>query len=189
MHAACFRPFTGCSRHNSWNIPGGVKKIPFDTKSTAIYAAGIKDSNSYGVLTMKKLIEEFKQFALRGNAIDMAIGIIIGAAFSQMVNSLVNDILMPPIGWLVGGVDFSDLSITIKNATSHTEAVKLHYGLFLNTLINFSIIAMATFMIITAINKIIKKQAASSTTKLCPACALEIPVQAVRCGHCTTRFK
>ncbi len=138
---------------------------------------------------MKKLIEEFKLFAVRGNAIDMAIGIIIGAAFSQMVNSLVNDILMPPIGWIVGGMDFSSLSITIKAATPHTQAVKIHYGTFFNTLINFAIIAIATFILIKGINKIVKKQPKPPMTKTCPACAMEIPIQAFRCGHCTTSLE
>lgn len=138
---------------------------------------------------MKKIFEEFKTFAIRGNAIDMAIGIIIGAAFSQVVNSLVNDMIMPPIGWLVGGVDFSDLSVTIKQASGNQEAVNVNYGAFLNTLINFTIVAIATFAIVKTVNKLTKHKKKETTTKECPECKLSIPKKAKRCGHCTTKLE
>jgi len=138
---------------------------------------------------MKKIIEEFKTFAIRGNAIDMAVGIIIGAAFSQIVNSLVNDMIMPPIGWLVGGVDFSDLSLTLKEASENAEAVKIHYGAFLNTLINFTIVALAVFSVVKVVNKVTKPKKTKATTKKCPECKLDIPIGARRCGHCTTQLE
>ena len=138
---------------------------------------------------MKKILNEFKTFAVRGNAIDMAIGIIIGAAFSQIVNSLVNDVIMPPIGWLVGGVDFSDLSWTLQKATDSKEAVQIHIGLFLNTVINFTIVAIAMFSVVKAMNVLIKKKEKTSSNKKCPECAMEIPKKALRCGHCTTKLE
>lgn len=138
---------------------------------------------------MKKILEEFKTFAVRGNAIDMAIGIIIGAAFSKIVNSLVNDVIMPPIGWLVGGVDFSDFAWTLKEATGGKEAVQVHIGLFLNTVINFAIVALAMFSVIKTMNILIKKKEKGSTTKKCPECAMDIPKKALRCGHCTTKLE
>lgn len=139
--------------------------------------------------TMNKIFDEFKAFAVRGNAIDMAIGIIIGAAFSKIVNSLVNDVIMPPIGWLVGGVDFSDLSWTLKKAGEGSDAVKVNIGLFLNTLINFVIIAFAMFSVVKAMNTLIKKKEKIQTTKKCPECAMDIPKKALRCGHCTTKLE
>lgn len=138
---------------------------------------------------MKGIIEEFKAFAVRGNAIDMAVGIIIGAAFTQIVNSLVKDMIMPPIGWLVGGVDFSDLSLTIKQAVDGQEAVKLNYGAFLNTLINFGIVAIAMFTIVKTVNKLAKPKGKPVTTKNCPECQMSIPKKAKRCGHCTTQLE
>ncbi|NGX42153.1 MAG: Large-conductance mechanosensitive channel [Chlamydiae bacterium] len=134
-------------------------------------------------------IKEFKEFALKGNAVDMAVGIIIGAAFGKIVNSLVNDVIMPPIGMLLGGVDFSDLSITLKNATGTKEAVTINYGLFLNTIINFTIIALTIFIVIKAINTIKRRKKEVPTSKHCPECQMEIPINAQRCGHCTTKVE
>ncbi|NMB83465.1 MAG: large-conductance mechanosensitive channel protein MscL [Ignavibacteria bacterium] len=105
-----------------------------------------------------KLINEFKSFAMRGNVVDMAVGIIIGAAFGKIVSSFVNDVIMPPIGLLVGGIDFSDLSITLKAATDAAPAVILKYGAFINTVIDFIIIAWAIFMVIKAMNSLKKKE-------------------------------
>lgn len=105
-----------------------------------------------------KLINEFKAFAMRGNVVDMAVGIIIGAAFGKIVSSFVNDVIMPPIGLLVGGIDFSDLSITLKAATDAAPAVILKYGAFINTVIDFIIIAWAIFMVIKAMNSLKKKE-------------------------------
>lgn len=105
-----------------------------------------------------KLISEFKSFAMRGNVADMAVGIVIGAAFGKIVSSFVNDVIMPPIGLLVGGIDFSDLSITLKAATESAPAVVLKYGMFINTIIDFVIIAWAIFMVIKAMNSLKKKE-------------------------------
>jgi len=105
-----------------------------------------------------KLINEFKAFAMRGNVVDMAVGIIIGAAFGKIVSSFVNDVIMPPIGLLVGGIDFSDLSLTLKAATETAPAVVLKYGVFINTVVDFIIIAWAIFMVIKAMNSLKKKE-------------------------------
>jgi large conductance mechanosensitive channel len=105
-----------------------------------------------------KIIQEFKQFAMRGNVLDMAIGIIIGAAFGKIVSSFVADVIMPPIGILLGGVDFSNLSLTLKQGSEGVEPVLLKYGMFINTIIDFVIIAFAIFMVIKAINSMKKKE-------------------------------
>jgi large conductance mechanosensitive channel len=101
-----------------------------------------------------KLLQEFKAFAMKGNVADMAVGIIIGGAFGKIVSSLVNDVIMPPIGLLVGGIDFSNLSITIKEAVDNSPAVVIKYGLFINTVIDFIIVAWAIFMVIKAMNSL-----------------------------------
>ncbi|HOW35100.1 MAG TPA: large-conductance mechanosensitive channel protein MscL [Candidatus Omnitrophota bacterium] len=106
------------------------------------------------------IVKEFKEFAMRGNVVDMAVGIIIGAAFGKIVSSLVTDVIMPPIGFLMGGVDFSNLVITLKQATVDKPAVTIGYGLFINTLINFLIVAFAIFMLIKGINILKKKEVA-----------------------------
>ena len=105
------------------------------------------------------IIKEFKEFAVKGDAVDMAVGIVIGAAFGKIVNSLVNDIIMPPIGMLIGGVDFKNLVVTLKEATATQPAVTLKYGMFINTTIDFLIVAFAIFMVVRGINKLKKKQA------------------------------
>ncbi|MBF6648416.1 large-conductance mechanosensitive channel protein MscL [Methylobacter sp. BlB1] len=107
------------------------------------------------------MLREFKEFAIKGNAIDMAIGIIIGAAFGKIISSLVDDIIMPPIGMLIGGVDFTNLAVTLKEATLDTPAVTLNYGNFIQTLVNFTIIAFAVFMIVKLINRFRRKQEAA----------------------------
>lgn len=143
---------------------------------------------------LKSFITEFKKFAMRGNVIDMAVGIIIGAAFGKIVDSLVKDILMPPIGLLLGKVDFSDLKLYL---THGNDPVTINYGLFINVLISFLIVSFAVFLLIKAINKlqekVIKEEKqetpAASETKLCPYCCTEIPVQACRCPHCTSNLK
>ncbi len=150
------------------------------------------------------MFKEFKQFALRGNVIDMAVGIIIGASFSTIVNSLVNDILMPPIGWLLGGVDFSNNYLTIKTGTPGSPypsladaqsagAVTVNYGMFINAIISFLIIALAMFLVIRAINRLQETESQAElvevlTTRDCPHCFNTIPVQATRCGHCTSQL-
>lgn len=105
-----------------------------------------------------KMLQEFKAFAMRGNVVDMAVGIIIGGAFGKIVSSFVSDIIMPPIGVLLGGVDFSELSITLREASEGIEAVTLKYGMFINTVIDFIIIAFAIFMAIKAMNRLKKKE-------------------------------
>ncbi len=103
------------------------------------------------------MLQEFQKFIMRGNVIDLAVGIIIGTAFTGIVNSLVNDIIMPPIGLLIGGVDFSNLAITLKEATADTEAVTIGYGLFINQLISFLIIAFVVFMLVRSVNNMMKR--------------------------------
>jgi large conductance mechanosensitive channel len=138
------------------------------------------------------LLKEFKSFAMRGNVVDMAVGIIIGAAFGKIISSLVNDILMPPIGVLIGGMDFSSLGITIKEAAADHAAVVIKYGMFINILIDFLIVAFAMFIIIQAMNRLMQKPEvapANPTTKECPECLMVIPINAKRCGHCTSALK
>ena len=141
------------------------------------------------------MLKEFKEFAMRGNVIDMAIGIIIGAAFGKIITSVVNDILMPPIGLILGKVDFSNLFInlgetsyaTITEAKAHGAAT-LNYGLFLNTIVNFLIVALAIFLLLRIVNRWVAKPApaAAPTSKDCPQCAMPIPLAAKKCGHCTS---
>lgn len=140
----------------------------------------------------KNFLNEFKTFAMRGNVIDMAVGIIIGGAFGTIVNSLVNDVLMPPIGMLLGKVDFSDLQLVLSGEGENIVAIK--YGLFINALISFLIVAFAVFLLIKAINKlqasVVKEEAAAEPkTKTCPYCCSEISINATRCPHCTAELK
>jgi len=107
------------------------------------------------------MMKEFREFAMRGSVVDLAVGIIIGAAFGRIVSSLVNDVLMPPIGMLIGGVDFSNLALTLKDAVPPSPAVVIKYGVFLNTIIDFVIVAFAIFLLIRAINSFKKKEAAA----------------------------
>ena len=137
------------------------------------------------------MISEFKQFALRGNVVDMAVGIIIGGAFGKIVSSLVNDVIMPPIGLLLGNVDFTQLAITLRAKTAETEAVTIKYGVFINTILDFLIVAFAIFIVIKQMNRLKKKEeapAAAPTTKECPKCFSTIPIKAVRCPHCTSEL-
>jgi len=132
------------------------------------------------------MFKEFKEFAMRGSVLDMAVGIIIGAAFGAIVSSLVADILMPPIGMLLGKVDFSSLSIHLS------DTVTLNYGKFINAIISFLIVAFSLFLVIRGMNRMKKKAeapAAAPTTKDCPFCAMAVPIKAVRCPHCTSELK
>ena len=149
------------------------------------------------------MLKEFKDFAMRGNVIDMAVGIIVGAAFGTIVKSLVDDIIMPPIGFLLGNVDFSNLFVVIKAgkiigpyatlaAAKAAGAVTLNIGVFLNTIISFSIIAFSVFLIIKQINLLKRKEAVAAampTTKDCSYCLSAIPIKASRCPHCTSELK
>ena len=150
------------------------------------------------------MLKEFKEFAMRGNVVDMAVGIVIGGAFGTIVKSLVDDVLMPPIGFLLGGVDFSDFFVVLKEgakaaAPYHTladakaaGAVTLNLGLFVNSVISFTIVAFALFMVVKAMNKLRMEKKndvpAEPITKSCPRCCSDIPVLATRCPHCTSEL-
>ena len=143
------------------------------------------------------MFKEFKAFVMRGNVVDLAVGVIIGAAFGKIVSSLVDDVLMPPIGKALGHVDFSNLFINLSETpvASVADAKKaglatLNYGLFLNTIINFLIVAFCVFIIIQIIHHWTEKPTppAAPTTKDCPQCAMSIPIAAKKCGHCTTQL-
>ena len=143
------------------------------------------------------MLKEFKQFAMRGNVVDLAVGVIIGAAFGKIVPSLVEDVLMPPIGRLLGHVDFSGLFLNLSQKSYETlasakaaGAPTLNYGIFLNTVINFLIVAFAVFLVVQQVNRWTKKPeaAVAPATKNCPQCAMTIPIAAKRCGHCTTHL-
>ncbi len=138
--------------------------------------------------------KEFREFAIKGNAVDLAIGVMIGAAFGAVVNSLVNDVIMPPIGKLLGGVDFSNFFVvlgpgqypSVKGA-KEAGAATLNYGIFTNTVINFAIIAFVLFLVVRAMNRLKRAEPAPSpTSKACQYCAMQIPVKATRCPHCTS---
>lgn len=132
------------------------------------------------------LIKEFKEFAMRGNVLDMAVGIILGASFGKIVSSLVNDIIMPPIGILLGKVDFSNLSFTLMEKTADTQAVTIRYGIFINTIIDFTLVAFAIFILIKQVNRFKRKEEVAPTTKECPKCVTVIPLKATRCPNCTS---
>jgi len=142
------------------------------------------------------MLKEFREFALRGNAVDLAIGVIIGAAFGGIVTSLVNDVLMPPIGKALGGVDFSNFFVVLGagqfaslKAAKDAGAATINYGVFLNTIINFVIIAIVLFAVVKGMNRLKREEpapAAAPTTKDCPFCATAIPLRATRCPHCTS---
>lgn len=150
------------------------------------------------------MFKEFKEFAVRGNVMDMAVGIIIGAAFGVIVQSLVNDILMPPIGLALGGVDFADLFLVLRegadpapyvtlDAARAAGAVTVNYGLFFNALLSFLIVAFAVFILVRYMNKLQRpvdapEQAAVPMVKKCEYCASEIPLEARRCPHCTSQL-
>jgi large conductance mechanosensitive channel len=142
-----------------------------------------------------KFFQDFREFAVRGNVIDMGIGVIIGTAFGKIVDSLVSDIIMPPIGLMLGSVDFSNLFINLTNKDVHTViearevgAATINYGLFINTIIHFIIVAFATYIVIRQINRMKKAPIESITKKECPHCFTSIPTLAKRCPNCTTHL-
>ncbi len=133
------------------------------------------------------MIKEFKEFAMKGNVIDMAVGVVIGAAFGKIVSSFLNDLVMPPIGMLTGGADFTDLKLTLKAAEGAGKAVTLNYGAFLTNIVDFVIVAAAVFAAIKMINTLKRSEpvaAPAPTEKQCLECLLNIPIKAKRCGHC-----
>jgi large conductance mechanosensitive channel len=147
------------------------------------------------------VLKEFKEFAMRGNVVDLAVGVIIGASFGKIVSSLVEDVIMPPIGRLLGHIDFSSLFINLSS--THFDSIAaakaaippqptLNYGIFINNVINFVIVAFCVFLVVKWINRFAAKPApaaaAAPTTKDCPQCAMAIPLAAKRCGHCTTQL-
>jgi large conductance mechanosensitive channel len=145
------------------------------------------------------MLKEFKQFALRGNVVDLAIGVIIGGAFGTIISSLVNDVIMPPIGLLLGGVDFTDLFILLKAGAPAAPyatladaqaagAVTINYGMFINAIISFLIIVLVVFMVVKAINRMQREEPADPTTKDCPHCMTAIPLGATRCPNCTSQL-
>jgi large conductance mechanosensitive channel len=148
------------------------------------------------------MLKEFKEFILKGNVMDMAVGIVIGAAFGTIVKSLVSDVLMPPIGLLLGGVDFSNLFAIVKEGSppgpyasladaQAAGAVSINYGMFINTIVSFLIIAAAIFLVVKSINRLRREEEAppaEPTTKQCDFCDTEIPVKATRCPNCTAQL-
>ncbi len=143
--------------------------------------------------------KEFKEFIMRGNVMDLAVGIVIGAAFGAIVNSLVKDIIMPPIGLLLGKINFTDLFINLTGtpysslkAAQDAGAATINYGLFINTIINFIIVALAIFFVVKGVNRLRKPAPAAApaapTTKDCPHCYTQIPVKATRCPNCTSEL-
>jgi large conductance mechanosensitive channel len=149
---------------------------------------------------MKKFWEEFKTFAIKGNAVDLAVGVIIGAAFGSIVNSLVKDVVMPPISLLTGGLDFSNKFLILRAAqdgstafntpadAAKAGAITWNYGNFITLVINFVIVAAAIFLVIRMINELRHPAEKPVGTKDCPACAMKIPIKATRCPHCTSEL-
>ena len=150
------------------------------------------------------MVKEFKEFAVRGNVVDMAVGIIIGAAFGTIVKSLVADVIMPPIGLLLGNVDFSNLFVVLKQGAEQAGpyasladattagAVTINYGMFINTIISFAIVAFAVFLLIRSLNALKRKEEAPApapATKECDFCFSTVPVKATRCPHCTSDLR
>ena len=147
------------------------------------------------------MIKEFKEFAMRGNVVDMAVGIIIGAAFGAIVKSLVDDVIMPPIGLVLGNVDFSNLFLVLKDGATagpypslaearKAGAVAMGYGAFINTIVSFMIVAFAVFMLVRAVNRLKSEPPpADPTTKECPYCVSVIAIKATRCPQCTSEIK
>lgn len=147
----------------------------------------------------KNLFKEFREFAVKGNVVDLAVGIIIGAAFTTIVKSLIDDIIMPPIGYLLGDVDFADLFIVLGDgdfdslaAAQEAGAATINYGVFINAVINFLVVAFAVFMLVRTINRLKREEKeapADPTEKNCPFCATTIPITATRCPNCTSELE
>ncbi len=149
---------------------------------------------------MKQIWKEFKEFAVKGNAVDLAVGVIIGAAFGSIINSLVKDVVMPPISLLTGGLDFSNKFVILRAAkdgsitfntpadAAKAGAITWNYGNFVTLAINFLVVAAAVFLLVRVINQLRQPAAKEPDTKDCPACAMKIPIKATRCAHCTSEL-
>ena len=149
---------------------------------------------------MKKIWKEFQEFAVKGNAVDLAVGVIIGAAFGSIVNSLVKDVIMPPVSLLTGGLDFSNKFLVLRAAkdgsvmfntpadAAKAGAITWNYGNFMTLVINFLIVGTAVFFLVRGINKLRRPAEKGSDEKTCPACAMKIPINASRCPHCTSEL-
>ncbi len=143
------------------------------------------------------MLKEFKTFIMRGNVLDLAVGIIIGGAFGKIISSFVNDILMPPLGMIMGKINFADLFINLSGkpyptvaAAKAAGAPTINYGMFINTIIDFLIVAFAIYLMIVQVNRLQKKpEAAPPTTKECPFCFSAVPIKATRCPHCTSNLE
>lgn len=145
------------------------------------------------------MLNEFKEFALRGNVLDLAVGVIMGAAFGKIITSLVDDIIMPPVGLLIGGVDFTNLFIDISRTGAMTlveakarNAATMNFGLFLNATLNFVIVAFAVFMLVRQVNRLMRRPLLPekpASARECPYCMSMIPARATRCGHCTSALE
>lgn len=140
-----------------------------------------------------RLVKEFKEFALRGSMVDMAVGIVIGAGFGKVVNSLVNDIIIPPLSVITGNIDFTEKALVLHEATDGAGAIVFRYGVFINTLVEFLIIAFSIFVVIKYMNKLKRKDDIEApeqpTTKKCPFCFTNININALRCPQCTSDLK
>ena len=133
------------------------------------------------------MVKEFKDFAMKGNVVDMAVGVVIGGAFGKIVSSFLNDVMMPPLGMLTGGVDFTEHKLTLKAAEGATKAVTVNFGAFITAVVDFAIVAFAVFLLVKAMNAVKREEPAAPpapTEKQCPECLLNIPIRAKRCGHC-----
>jgi len=149
---------------------------------------------------MKKIWKEFQEFAVKGNAVDLAVGVIIGAAFGSIVNSLVKDVIMPPVSLLTGGLDFSNKFLVLRAAkdgsvafntpadAAKAGAITWNYGNFITLVINFLVVAVAVFLLVRAINNLRRPVEKEPDEKSCPACAMKIPIKATRCPHCTSEL-
>ena len=143
--------------------------------------------NFYMKEKAKQTFNEFKAFAMKGNVVDLAVGVIIGSAFGKIVSSLVADVIMPPLGLLMGGVDFANKEFILRSATDSAPAVALRYGVFINSIIDFLIIAFAIFVVIKQFSKLKKQEIPPEPNeKDCPFCFSNIPIKATKCPHCTS---
>jgi large conductance mechanosensitive channel len=146
------------------------------------------------------MLKEFKEFAVRGNVVDMAVGVVVGAAFGTFAKSLVDDVLMPPVGLLLGGVDFANLFLVLKHGAANpgpyykladakaAGAVTINYGLLINSVVSFLIVAFAVFLVVRGVNRM-RREPPAAATKVCLYCASIIPIKALRCPHCTSELE